>query len=94
MSDTVSLDRLVGALLAERFAAAVAERDERDRARYAALTGRTLPTPRPIAVALGFARVAAVYRARYGVAGLSRPRCARAYGMMVCADEAGHNTLL
>jgi len=78
MSDTASLDRLVGDLLAERFAATVAggachraeaERDERDRARYTALTGRTLPTPRPIAIALGFARVAAVYRARYGVAG-------------------------
>ncbi len=78
MSATDSLDRLVADLLEGRFAAAVvsgescrtaAERDERDRARYAGLTGRRLVAPREIRIALGFARVAADYRRRYGVAG-------------------------
>jgi hypothetical protein len=60
MSTADSLDQLVGDLLAER--------DERDRARYTALTGRHLPAPRAIRVALGYARVAAEWQRRYDVA--------------------------
>ena len=82
MSATDSLDRLVADLLTAPYAAeavgsperrAAAERDERYRARYAALTGRQLPTPREIRVALGFAQVAAEYRRRYGGAATPDP---------------------
>jgi hypothetical protein len=71
------LDRRGGDLLAALYAAEAvgslerrmaAERDVRYRARYAALTGHHLPMPRPSAIALGYARVAAEYRRRYGVA--------------------------
>ena len=77
MSAMDSLDRLVADLLTALYAAeasgspgrrAAAERDEHYRARYRALTGRRLPVPREIAIALGYARVAAEYRRRYGVA--------------------------
>jgi hypothetical protein len=77
MSAPDGRDRLVAELLEALFAAEAvgsperrraAERDARYRARYAALTGRQLPAPRPIAIARGYARVAAEYRRRYGVA--------------------------
>jgi len=72
MSVPDTLDQLVGELLAALYTAgavgplgmrAAAERD----ARYAALTGSRPAPPREIVVALGFARVAAEYRRRYGV---------------------------
>ena len=73
MSAPDGLDRLGGELLAAHFAAeAVGSLERRmaaeQDARYSALTGRQIPTPRPIAIALGYARVAAAYRRRYGFA--------------------------
>ncbi len=76
MSATDDLDCLVADLLDALYAAeavgsperrAAAERDARYRERYAALTGRQIPASRAIVVALGYARVAAEYRRRYGV---------------------------
>ena len=78
MSETDSLDHLLSEILEDLFVdgavgargqRGAAERDERYRARYAALTGRHLPAPREIQIALGYARVAAEYRRRYGVTG-------------------------